>query len=211
MPASSAARSAAVISTRPSTAAGMRKVPRSSRLMLASQCPRSCGVIRPPVTRVRWAITAPSRLLSGGTALGDDQVGVPGCNPRVLPPGQPSEPPSLISVSPYDQVFSRRRPPRVDPSLRDPVVDLLRDDAEFPGQVGDPPFIFPDEVVAEQLPHEAQVANQRPDAGLRENAAAARGHEPLRVEPLGDLREVKPLAVELRDSFCKAPMDSTED
>jgi len=41
--------------------------------------------------------------------------------------------------------------------LLDPVVDLLRNDAEFPSQIVDPPLVFTDEVVAKQFSHEAKI------------------------------------------------------
>jgi hypothetical protein len=47
----------------------------------------------------------------------------------------------------------------VDPHPLDPIVDLLRNDAEFPRQVGNPPLIFPHEVVAEQFTDEAQITD----------------------------------------------------
>jgi hypothetical protein len=83
-----------------------------------------------------------------------------------------------------------RRAARVDPTPLDPVVDLLGDHAELPAQVGDPPFVLTDEVVAEQLSDEAEITDQRPDRSRRERAASARGHGPLRVEPRGDLGQV---------------------
>src|SRR3954451_1646712 len=141
--------------------------------------------------------------LSSGTALGDDQLGVPSGDPGVLPSRQLPEATDLILVGPYDQMLPRRRAARVDPTLLDPIVDLLGDDAEFPGQVGDPPFVLADQVVAEQLPDEAKIADQRPDRGRREHAATARGNEALGVESRGDLGQVESLLMELLDSFHK--------
>ena len=89
----------------------------------------------------------------------------------------------------------------MDPPLLDPVVDLLRDDAKFPGQVGNPPFVLLDEVIAEQLANEAQVTHQRADCGFLEDASTARWDETLVVELAGDLCEVEALAMELPDPF----------
>jgi hypothetical protein len=47
----------------------------------------------------------------------------------------------------------------VDPPLLDPIVDLLGDDTESPGQVGDPPFVLTDEVIAEEFPDEAKITD----------------------------------------------------
>ena len=49
----------------------------------------------------------------------------------------------------------------VDPALLDPVVDLLGDDTQLLGQVGDPPLVLTDEIVAEQFPDEAEITDQR--------------------------------------------------
>ena len=84
---------------------------------------------------------------------------MPGGNPGVLPTRQLSEATNLIFVGPDDQMLPRRRAPRVNPTLLDPIVDLLGYDAELPGQVGDPPFVLTDEVVAEQLSDEAQITD----------------------------------------------------
>jgi hypothetical protein len=92
----------------------------------------------------------------------------------------------------------------VDPPLLDPVGDLLRDDAEFLGQVGNPPFIFLDEIIAEQLTNQAQVTHQRADRGFGEDAATARGDETFVVESGSDLRKLEALAVELPDPFREA-------
>src|SRR3954451_23271143 len=78
-------------------------------------------------------------LLACGTALGNDQLGVSGGDPRVLPGRELSQTMELVLVGPDNQMLPRRRPTRMDPPLLDPVVDLLWDDAELPGQVGDPP------------------------------------------------------------------------
>ena len=77
------------------------------------------------------SISRRAPLLSCGTALGNDQLGMPGADPGVLPGRQLSQTANLVFVGPDDQMLSRRRPTRVDPPLLDPVVDLLRDDAEF--------------------------------------------------------------------------------
>ena len=69
------------------------------------------------------------------------------------------------------------------------IPDLPRDDAEFPGQVGNPPLILLEEVIAEQFTHEAEVTHQRADRGLLEDAATARRDEPFVVESGRDLRE----------------------
>ena len=99
-------------------------------------------------------------LLSCGTSLGNDQLGVPSGDPGVLPFRQLSQSTKLVLVGPDDQVLSRRRAARVDPPLLDPVVDLLRDDAELPSQVGNPPFVLADEVVAKQFSDQAQITHQ---------------------------------------------------
>src|SRR5262249_11437020 len=175
----------------PSPAAtwGIWKEPVSSRLMLASQDPRFCGVIGIPCSPARAAMRRRLGWLSAGSVLGNDQLGVPGSNPGVLPTRQLSEATNLILVGPDDQMLPRRRAPPVDPTPLDPIVDLLGDDAESPGQVGDPPFVLTDEVVAEQLTDEAEITDQRPDRSRRERAASTRRHETLGVEPRGDLRQ----------------------
>ncbi len=94
----------------------------------------------------------------------------------------------------------------MNPSLPDPIVDLLRNHAEFPSQVRNPPFVLPDQVVAKQFSHQAQVTHQRSDPALCENATTARWNETLVVEFSGDLRPVKSLLMELRDSFREAPV-----
>jgi hypothetical protein len=43
--------------------------------------------------------------------------------------------------------------------LLEPIVDLLGDDTESPGQVGDPPFVLTDEVIAEEFPDEAKITD----------------------------------------------------
>ena len=48
--------------------------------------------------------------LSCRTALGNDQLGVPGGDPRVLPGRQLSQTLKLILVGPDDQMLPRRRP-----------------------------------------------------------------------------------------------------
>jgi hypothetical protein len=52
---------------------------------------------------------------------------------------------------------TRRRASRMNPVLLDPIMDLLRNDAEFPCQVVDPPFVHTDEVVAKQFSHQAKI------------------------------------------------------
>ena len=42
-------------------------------------------------------------------------------------------------------------------------MDLLRDDAEFPRQVGNPPFVLLDEVIAKQLTNQAQIEGDLTD------------------------------------------------
>src|SRR4051812_48242156 len=79
-------------------------------------------------------------------------------------------------------------------------MDLLRNDAELPSQVGNPPFVLADEVVPEQLAHEAQISDQRSDPVHRETTATARRNEPLFVEFFGDLRQMKSLVVEFPDA-----------
>ena len=172
--------------------------------MLASQDPRSCGVTRISSGQAAATISRRLRWLSAGTALGDDQLGVTGRNPGVLPTRQLSEATNLTWIGPDDQMLPRRRAARVDPSLLDPIVDLLGDDAESPGQVGDPPLVRTDEVVAEEFPHQAKITDQRPDRSCRERAPTARGNETLGVESRGDLRQVQSLLMELLDSVREA-------
>src|SRR5438270_2690601 len=76
-------------------------------------------------------------------------------------------------------------------------MDLLRNNAALPRQVGDPPLALSREIVAEQFPDEAQVTHQVADPRRGVSAAAPRRDEALGVEPLGDLCEVKSFAVQL--------------
>src|SRR5262249_33447869 len=92
----------------------------------------------------------------------------------------------------------------MDPTLLHPIVALLGDDAEFPGQVGDPPFVLTDEVGAEQFSDEAKFTYQRPDRSRGEHAATTRGNETLGVESRGDLRQVKSLLMEFLDPSREA-------
>src|SRR5262245_7212447 len=172
--------------------------------MLASQDPRFCGVTGILCGRARAAMVRRPFLLPAGTALGNDQLGVPGGNPGVLPTRQLSEATNLIWVGPDDQMLPRRRAAPVDPTLLDPIVDLLGDDAEFPGQVGDPPFVLTDQVVAEEFPDQAKITDQRPDRSRRERATTARGNETLGVESRCNLSQVKSRLMELLDSFREA-------
>src|SRR5262245_7154383 len=127
--------------------------------MLASHYPRSWCVTRSSRGQAPVAMGRRPRWLSSGTALGNDQLGVPGADPGVLPPRQLSQPMDLVLVGPNDQMLPRGRAARVDPTSLDPIVDLLRDDAQPPGQVGDPPFVLTDEVVAEEFPDQAQITD----------------------------------------------------
>ena len=85
-------------------------------------------------------------MLSGGRALRDDEIGMTRSNPHS---GQLFEPAHFVFVSPDNQIFSRGRPARMNPSLFDPVMDCLRDDAEFARQVWNPPLLFLQQIVAE--------------------------------------------------------------
>src|SRR5881398_2795020 len=93
----------------------------------------------------------------------------------------------------------------MDPALLGPVMDLLRNDAELPRQVGDPPLVLPHEIIAEQFPDETQVTHQVADPRRTESAAAAGRDEALGVEPLGDLCEVKSFAVQLCNALRQVP------
>ena|SRR6516225_2311350 len=88
-------------------------------------------------------------MLSGGTALRDDEIGMTRSNPNWLHSGQMFEPTHFVFVNPDNQVFSRGRATRVNPSLFGPVMDCLRDDAECARQVWNPPFMFLQQIVAE--------------------------------------------------------------
>src|SRR5579885_3788677 len=102
-------------------------------------------------------------MLSGGAAFRDDETGVARPKPGLLHAGQPLEPTDFVLVGPDDQMFSRGRAPGMDPSLFDPVMDLLRDDAQFTGQVWNPPLVFLQQVVAEILSEQAQFPHQGAD------------------------------------------------
>src|SRR5262249_3115330 len=109
--------SCAGLSSMPSRrpASGTWKEPASSRLILASQYPRSWCVTRSSLGQAAVALSRRPLRLSAGTALGNDQLGVPSGDPGVLPPRQLSQPMDLVLVGPDDQVLPRRRAARVDP------------------------------------------------------------------------------------------------
>src|SRR4051794_30334946 len=129
---------------------------------------------------------------------------MPCSDPGAFAFGQLLEPTELLPVGPDDQVLSRGCTAGVNPSLPDPVVDLLRNDVELPSQVRNPPFILPDKVVAKQFSHKAQGTHQRSDSTRCENATTARWNETLVVEFLGDLGEVKSLLMKLCDLLREA-------
>jgi hypothetical protein len=72
-------------------------------------------------------------------------------DPRILHPGNLLEPADFVLVGPDDQVFSRGRAAGMDPSLFDPVMDLLGDDAKLASQIGNPPLVFFEQIVAKIL------------------------------------------------------------
>ena len=96
-------------------------------------------------------------------AFGDDEIGMPCSNPRLLHTGQPLEPTHFVLVRPDDQMFSRGRAPGMDPSLLDPVMDLLGDGIQLTRQVGNPPLGVLEQVVAKLLADQAQFPHQRAD------------------------------------------------
>src|SRR5262249_33665505 len=114
-------------------------------------------------------------LLSFGPLLGDHQIWVSGSNPRAFVLCQPLEPTLFLLVRPNDPVLSRRGAPCLDPTLLDPVVDLLRNHAQMTSQVGNPPFVLCQEIVTEQLSHQTQTAQQCPNSRLGKHTTATRG------------------------------------
>jgi hypothetical protein len=82
-------------------------------------------------------------------------------------------------------------------------MDLLRDDAKLLSQVRNPRFVLCDQVSTKHFAYEAQVAYEFPDGGFRESTATAWRNEHFVVELLGDLHEVKAVAVELGNAFVE--------
>ena len=81
-------------------------------------------------------------MLSGGMAFRNDEIGMARPNPRLLHSGHLLEPADFVFVRSRDQLLSRRLALRFDPTLIDPVVDLLRNDAQLPSEVRNPPFVL---------------------------------------------------------------------
>ena len=98
--------------------------------------------------------------LSDGTAFGNNEIGMAYPNPRVFHLRHSLEPTDFVLIRPDNQVFSRGCTARMDPSLFDPVMDLLRDDAELLGQIGNPPFVFFVQIVAKEFSHQSPIACQ---------------------------------------------------
>src|SRR5262249_36132363 len=73
-----------------------------------------------------------------------------------------------------------------DPSLFGPVIDLLREDTEFARQVGNPPFISLEQVLAKIFTDQTQFPHQGADPPFGKDAAAAGWDEALGVELGGD-------------------------
>src|SRR5579884_624115 len=122
-----------------------------SSLNLASQYPRLeavKGLLQPAPCRLE---VDRRFILSGRAAFRSDEMGMTHAKPRVFYSCHLLEPTNLAFVSPDDPVFSRRRAARAEPSVFDPVVDLLGDDLEFARQIGNPPFVFLQQVVAKKL------------------------------------------------------------
>jgi hypothetical protein len=80
----------------------------------------------------------------------------------------------------------------MDPSLLDPVMDLLRSDAQFVSQLGNSPFVPSQQFVAEILADQTQFPHQGADSPFGKDAAAAGWDETLGVEPGGDGAAVQP-------------------
>ena len=130
-----------------------------SSLNLASQYPpfeAVTGLLQPAQCRLE----VDRRFVSSGrAAFRSDEMGMTHAKPRVFYSCHLLEPTNLVFVSPDDPVFSRRRAARVKPSVFDPVVDLLRDDLEFARQIGNPPFVFLQKVVAKKLSDKTHVSH----------------------------------------------------
>src|SRR5438067_5648389 len=86
--------------------------------------------------------------LSGGTALRNHEIGMAGFDPGVFHFRDLFEPTDFVLVCPDNEVFSRGRAARVDPPLLDPVMNRLLDDAELTRQLGNPPFVFLEQIAA---------------------------------------------------------------
>lgn len=89
----------------------------------------------------------------------------------------------------------------MNPSLFDPVVDLYRDDPEFASEIGNPPLIPLQQVLAKQFAGKSQSADQVPDATFGEGTPAARRRESLAVERIGDWEVMEPRSMQFTDSF----------
>jgi len=155
-------------------------------LKLASYCPRleaGTGYDQPAPCGLEVDGCFP---LSGGAAFRDDEFGMARSKPGLLDFGQPPEPTDFVLVRPNEDVFSRRRASGMDPSVFDPVMDLLRDDAQFPRQVGNPPLVLLKQGVVKILSDQAQLPHQPPHPPFRKAAAALGWNEAFGVELFGD-------------------------
>src|SRR5262249_32978539 len=112
--------------------------------------------------------------LSGRTWLWNHEIGMARFDPGVFHFRDFFEPTDFVFVRPDDVVFARGRAARVDPPLFDPVMDRLLDDAELAGQVGNPPFVFLEQIVAKILTDQTHFPHQGADSYLAKAAAAVR-------------------------------------
>src|SRR5262249_22574572 len=142
--------------------------------------------------------------LSGRTWLWNHEIGMARFDPGVFHFRDFFEPTDFVFVRPDDVVFARGRAARVDPPLFDPVMDRLLDDAELAGQVGNPPFVFLEQIVAKILTDQTHFPHQGADSYLAKAAAAVRWNEALGVEFGGDGCAVQSFPMKLFQSFLEA-------
>lgn len=105
----------------------------------------------------------------------------------------------LICIGPEDPVSLNWRLARVEPAAAGPVAQFLMAHAEGTGQVGQPPFVFAEELIVRPLAaEEAAAFEELIDDGRGEGVAALGWMEAFGGERGGDLGGSLPRRAQFR-------------
>ena len=75
----------------------------------------------------------------------------------------------------------------MNPTLLDPVIDLLSSHAKMPGQVADPPFSILQNIRSLKFAGQTKTSEQRAEDVDRVNTASSWGNETFGVQPVRHL------------------------